>query len=314
MFHSIRWRLVASYVLLTLISVSAFGVLASEIVRRNVQEQELKDLQANAGSLAQQLFPLMSVRGDSIQIHSLTQAASFLGDVRVRVIDDEGRVLSDSGRPTIREELVLVYPPGFPENFPIQNEAWFNLIMPAMEGSFFEFDPTGIENLPHSSQFQFIQRSTGPWGGRISFEIPDIPGAILPTQFMPEAIDMTRSEKVIREPIGNSRNPLGYVEVSEGQDIGTATIVATQRAFLLAGAGATLLAVIFGLVMSQRLTSPLRSLQETARKMGAAARRRFERPGPYCWTGPAASKLRLPPRFPPAQETPGTHWRPKGTL
>ena len=109
MFHSIRWRLVASYVLLTLISVSIVGVLATEIVRRNVEEQELRDLRANAGSLAQQLYPLMRVKGDSIQIHSLTQAASFLGDVRVRVMDDKGQVLADSGRPAVREELVLIY-------------------------------------------------------------------------------------------------------------------------------------------------------------------------------------------------------------
>lgn len=38
-FHSIRWRLVASYVLLSLLTVSIVGVLATEIVRRYIQEQ-----------------------------------------------------------------------------------------------------------------------------------------------------------------------------------------------------------------------------------------------------------------------------------
>ena len=59
MFHSIRWRLVASYVLLTLLSVTIVGVLASEIVRNVTQEQEVKELRANAQTLAQQLLPLM---------------------------------------------------------------------------------------------------------------------------------------------------------------------------------------------------------------------------------------------------------------
>lgn len=269
MFRSIRWRLVASYVLLTLISVSVVGMLATEIVRRSVQEQEINDLQANADSLAQQLFPLMRIRRNSLQIRSLIQAASFLGDVRVRILDDNGRTLADTGSPTFKEGLVLVYPPDKPDNLPLQNETWFNLIMPAMEESFFEFDPAMIENLPSGSSFQFIQRSTGPWGGRISFEIPGISEKILPTQFAPDNVDFARSAKVIKEPIGDSQNPLGFVEVSEGQDIGTATLVTTQQAFLLAGAGATLLAVVFGLVMSKRLTSPLLRLQETAQRMGA---------------------------------------------
>ncbi|UCD42719.1 MAG: hypothetical protein JSV69_03670, partial [Chloroflexota bacterium] len=64
MFRSIRWRLVASYVLLTLISVSIVGVLATEIVRLNVQEQEVNELRANAGTLAQQLYPLLRVQRD----------------------------------------------------------------------------------------------------------------------------------------------------------------------------------------------------------------------------------------------------------
>jgi signal transduction histidine kinase len=268
-FKSIRWRLVASYVLLTLISVSIVGVLATEIVRRNVHEQEVRDLRVNAGSLAQQLYPLMRVKGASLQIHSLTQAASFLGDVRVRVLDEKGQVLADSGQPATREELILIYPPGRSDNFSFQNEAWFNLIMPVMEQPFFEFDPAVIENFPSGTSFQFVQRSTGPWGGRISFEIPDIREAVLPTQLTPDTADTARSARVIKEPIGNSLDPLGFVELSAGQDIGTATLVTTRRAFLLAGAGATLLAVLFGLVMSHRLTSPLRGLQETAKRMGA---------------------------------------------
>jgi signal transduction histidine kinase len=268
-FHSIRWRLVASYVLLTLISVSIVGLLATEIVRRNIEEQESRELRANAGSLAQQLYPLMRVKGDSIQLHTLTQAASFLGDVRVRVMDDNGQVLADSGKPAVREELVLIFPPAGLDRFSFQNEAWFNLIMPAMEQSIFEFDPALIEHLPSGTSYQHVQRSSGPWGGRISFEIPVNPEAVLPPPFTPDAVDSARSTKVIKEPIGDSRNPSGFVEVSARQDIGTATLVTTRRAFLLAGAGATLLAVVFGLVMSQRLTSPLRSLQETARRMGS---------------------------------------------
>jgi signal transduction histidine kinase len=270
--------LIASYVLVTLISVSIVGVLASEIIRRSIQEQEAKELRANAQTLAQQLRPLMRVSRSSPQINSITQAASFLGDVRVRVLDMEGRILSDSGRPATKEELILIYPPEGGEHFSFQNEAWFNLILPMMDQPLpsSNLEVEIFENLPSGTSFQFIQRSTGPWGGRFHFEMP----LIRETQISPIAPETARSAMVISEPIGDSRSPVGFVELSAGQDFGAATLETTRRAFLLAGAGATLLAVMVGLIMSQRLTSPLRGLQETARRMGAgdlSARARYQK-------------------------------------
>jgi signal transduction histidine kinase len=283
MFHSIRWRLVASYVLLTLISISLAGVLASEIVRRYIQEQEVEKLHANAQSIAQQLLPLMWVKNSVPQINSLTKAASFLGDVRVRVLDSEGHILADSGRPAGTEELVLVYPPEGSEDYSFRNEAWLNLIMPVMDQTFpfGDIDPEGFENLPTGTTFQYVQRSTGPWGGRISFDLPMIRESLTPTQSSLGAIETARSTIVIQEPIGASTKPLGHVELSAGQDFGSAALATTRRAFLFAGAGATLLSVVVGLMMSQRLTSPLRSLQETAQRMSSgdlSARADYQRP------------------------------------
>lgn len=271
MIYSIRWRLVASYVLLTLLSVSIVGVLASEIVHRYIQEQEVQELKANAQSLAQQLLPLMWVNAPRQQIHSLTQAASFLGDVRVRVLDHEGHMLADSGLPGISEELLLIYPPEGSDGFPFQNEAWFNLVMPVTDDPFpFKgFNPSMLEHLPSDTTFQFVQRATGPWGGRISFGVPITREGRQRAQPPAEEIDKSRSTSMITESIGDSRNPLGYVELSAGQDFGAAALETTRRAFTLAGAGTILLAVIVGLVMSQRLTSQLRSLQETAGLMGS---------------------------------------------
>ena len=41
MFRSIRWRLVLSYVLLTLLTVGVVGVLALSLVKRYVGQQEV---------------------------------------------------------------------------------------------------------------------------------------------------------------------------------------------------------------------------------------------------------------------------------
>lgn len=268
LFHSIRWRLVASYVLLAVLSVSIVGVLAAEIMQRYMREQEVRELRANAESIAQQLGPLMQKNTSLPHIHSLAQAASFLGDVRVRIVDQEGIILADTGTPNRLEELLLIWPPERTGRNNPQDEALFNLIMPDWEAPFpfYELDADLQMEPPSGTSFQFIQRSTGPWGGRITFQVPGTEsGSLLVSQ---QAI-AARSANSVRQSIGTQREPLGYVEVSAGQDLSTATLDTLQQSFLLAGGGAILAAVLLGLWMSYRLTSPLRELQETTGKMAA---------------------------------------------
>jgi signal transduction histidine kinase len=268
LFHSIRWRLIASYVLITFLSVSIVGVLAAEIMQRYIREQEVRELQANAESIAEQLGPLMWPHTYLAEIHSLTQAASFLGDMRVRVLDNNGFTLVDSGMPGTLEELLIVFPPERPGRNTLQDEALFNLIMPDWETPrvFYDNDAQISRYQFAGTSFQFIQRATGPWGGRITFRVPH---AEVDSQEFTEENTINRSINSVREPIGSQKEPLGFVEVSAGQDLSAATLATLQRAFLLAGGGAVLAAVILGLWMSQRLTSPLRSLQKTAGKMAA---------------------------------------------
>jgi signal transduction histidine kinase len=54
MMTSIRWRLVASFALLTLLTAAAIGVLAMSLIHRYVERQEQEYLQANAGAIALQ--------------------------------------------------------------------------------------------------------------------------------------------------------------------------------------------------------------------------------------------------------------------
>ena len=280
LFQSIRWRLVASYVLLTLLSVSMVGLLATEIVKRNIEEQRVKELQANAVSIAQQLQPLMSPIRSLAQINSLTEAASFLGDVRVRVVDRNGNIVADSGTPGAQEELVLIYPSEGAEDFAIQNRPLFNLIMPGWDQTLplDKIDRGLFEDLPSDASFQFIQRATSPWGGRITFRMPQVESNSLPAQ---GGLNNDRSVNLVREPIVSKRESLGYVELSAGQDLSSATVAALQKAFLLAGFGAILAAALVGLWISQRLTFPLRNLQATAGRMAAgdlSARSNYQRP------------------------------------
>ena len=79
MFRSIRWRLVLSYVLLTLLTVSLVGVLALSLIKQYVGEQEVANLTANAEAVAHEALPLMRPAIQQRQLRELALTASFLG-------------------------------------------------------------------------------------------------------------------------------------------------------------------------------------------------------------------------------------------
>ncbi len=102
MFHSIRWRLVASYVLLTLITVVALGFVALWATRKYAQQQEARYLSANANAVAQQALPLLGPHPAMTALAQVARLASFFGDVHVRILDSQHQVLVDSGDLTLQ--------------------------------------------------------------------------------------------------------------------------------------------------------------------------------------------------------------------
>ena len=111
MFRSIRWRLVISYVLLTLLTVSMVGVLTLSLMKRYVEQRVIEDLTANAESVARQAGPLMWPIRQASALRELAHTAAFLGGVRVRILDDRQQVLADSGSPSGVDQLMWFTPP-----------------------------------------------------------------------------------------------------------------------------------------------------------------------------------------------------------
>lgn len=268
MFHSIRWRLVASYVLLALLTVSVVGLLSVEIIRRYSRQQETAALRANAEAIAEQALPLILAGSPVQELQQLAQAASFLGESRVRILDDQNQTIADSGIPGTAEVLILVLPGA--RRTP-QGEGWLSLHVWTSQGSLtLPFDGLPLaERLPGDAILQRLRRYSGPWGGRLAFSDTYRSGEAIPGGAEPEQTPQPRSTNLVRHPVGDPSDPVGYIEVSAGRAFGAAALTAARRAFLLGGTGAVLLAVLFGLMMSQRLTSPLRQLGEVAGRMGA---------------------------------------------
>ncbi len=283
MFRSIRWRLVASYVILTLLTVSLVGVLALLLIERYVEQQEQEYLASNAEAVARQALPMMQPVAHQTDLHELARTAAFLGDAQVRILDEHRHVLADSGQPTYVDEYMWIVtsmsdhqPPGVFVEPSI-------MILPFTHGSVKDdhWDESWIdfEQLPPDAEFTMVHRTQGPWGNHFSFEVRREMGvtARLP---LTEALALRQAlasqdpapvpfnpERTVTMPIGEADLPMGYVELMRGAGFGAQALATARRAFLSAAGGAALLAVIVGLLVSRGLTAPLRQLTAAASEM-----------------------------------------------
>lgn len=264
MFRSLRWRLVASYVLLTLLTVIVLGVLVYSFVRQYAEEQEMVFLRSNAEAVARQALSLVWPTTRISDLNDLVQAASFLGNVRIRILDNNFRMLVDSGPPTEVDQFLWIMPPVEEMRQEAQSEAFNAFILPLPYTEDREHvqisgrDYPLFENLPTETRFSYLQRISHPWGNLIVFE------------GQPEylrGMTVPRSNRVFQIPIGDGDSPLGFVELRNGPNFGVETLETLAQSFLVAAAGAVLLAGLVGLIVAKYLTTPLVRLTDAASQM-----------------------------------------------
>lgn len=255
LFRSIRWRLVASYVLLTLLVVGLVGVLALSLVRQSVRQREVASLQANAEAVARQAGRWLWPAPRPVELARLAQVAAFLGNARVRILDARQQVIADSGPRQQGGEMALV---GSGEGLVQNGEAtssappFMLLGKPAWWGA-------------RNHGYITVWRIEGAWGSRLLFvddEQGDPGEAAVST---PELIQ--RSAHVVTVPVSNDLGVIGYVELSGGPDFGAEALATTRRAFAYAGLGTALIAAMVGLVVARGLTAPLNSLMAATTRM-----------------------------------------------
>lgn len=201
MLTSIRWRLVMGTMLLTLITVSAVGVVALLIMQRYMAQQEHAYLTANAEAIAQQAVTFMSPVQVAPPLQQLAQTAAFLGDVTVRIVDGAKMPLADSTLANPYAKAVGVaaspvyfrvapYPPSQYEIMPAQampDEVMQTNVMaiaqPQMlwETTTNEYTleamppPSTAATMPSQNAAQeakviVVQKSPSFWGDRLTFE------------------------------------------------------------------------------------------------------------------------------------------------
>ena len=282
MFRSIRFRLVASYALLTLLTVSVMGVLALSLIKRYIERQETEYLTANAEAVARQALPFMLPATRESELDELVRTASFLGSARVRILDKQQQVVADSGLPTEADEFVWIMPPLEARVWSVEGGRGTSMmILP-----FGEHGPMGIrhgtpstlwDQLPAGTEFTVVRRSVGPWGSRVIFGARQHLEAMSTLEITSSLSlvdplvdrEMRRSQRVVAVPIGEAGVQVGLVELSKGPDFSAEALAAAFRAFLLAAGGATLLAIIVGLLVGRGMTAPLRRLTAAAGQMSS---------------------------------------------
>lgn len=277
MFHSIRWRLVASFVFVTLLTVSLIGVLALSLIRQQVASQESEYLQANADAVARQAVPLMQPQVNQTALQELARTSAFLSSAQIRILDGRGSVLADSGQQGQGNEYLWL--PSLLELFPDLDVSVFGggpvaMAVPLdrlgrLEGR--QEQTFALTDLPPGAEYTVIRLEDTPWGARVVFETRQAPeqdaaGAAVEGD---AAGNTARVLRRVVQPISSGQALLGYVELSGTIDYGQQALATARRAFLLAGIGATLLALAVGLWVSRSLSAPLTSLAVAAGEMSA---------------------------------------------
>ncbi|RIK32743.1 MAG: hypothetical protein DCC55_36320, partial [Chloroflexi bacterium] len=222
------------------------------------------------------------------QLAQLAQTTAFLSDVQVRILDHEQQILAAAGTGGASAEMTWVFQnattaaPGQPVETMI-------LVAPARA------DPSGVE--PHTvappvqapaTGVISVRRLPSPWGDRLFFRNERVEGEMVgeavPAQLamaypitgttsfsLPVglSLEVVRAPLRVTAPIEAGEQVLGYVELSSPPDFVSATLAVIRRAFLLAAAVATAVAIAAGLVVSRGLTAPLAGLGQATARMNS---------------------------------------------
>jgi signal transduction histidine kinase len=272
MFRSIRWRLVLSYVFLILLTLGVVGAVILKLVSDYVERREREYLTANAEAVAQQAQPHLWPVVDQSELQELAETFSFLGNARVRILNAERQVLVDSELGAGQDAFAWLLLPhraffeleyDLPELFPIRLPAGRRWAVPFSWKEQLRL----FERLsPERGQPLVVWRQ-GTWPSGFSLHIVEGPDQLQELGIAAAAVP--RSDQVIDVPIGKPNTPLGYVEISHGPDVASEALRTTRQAFLLAAAGALLLAIVVGLLVSRGLTAPLRELSRVTGRMSS---------------------------------------------
>lgn len=275
MFSSIRWRLITSYILLTLLAVSLVGFLTLSLVRRYMTQQERDYLAENAAAVALQAEPFMGTMPALPPLHRLVSSAAFLSSANVRILDPQKQVITEVGG-GVSAAQVGWFVMGKESSMVAEAMEQTNIFLAIPNSSFVEGSDTFP--LPADTDMLVIQTEHSPWGGRLNFNHANNSNGNnangnrqngFPPHHEQKGGELISQHEAVLVPIGDPNQPKGFVEMSSVSSYSTESLETLRQAFLVAGGGVGLLAIALGLVVGGGLTAPLRELAQVAGTMSS---------------------------------------------
>jgi len=283
-FHSIRWRLIASFTLLTLLTVSALGVLVLSAMQRYVTAQETGYLSQNAQAIAAQSVTLLAARAaPASELTSMARTAAVLGNFRVKLLDVAEQTVIDSGPPFAAHIVAL---PVVVPSAPVGSSAPLTMPVPFMAAPAEPMLAVTISETrqvarPGVDVVRVSREASGPWGPVLQFDeafttvaVPPVTAtyltldaqlitATLPTRggFWTSAVGPPPEYlRTVMTPIQAGQQVVGYVELTSAPGIASQALAALRQLFMGAAVIVAVVAVGAGLLVSRTLTAPLQAL------------------------------------------------------
>ena len=232
-------------------------------------------MRGNADAVARQALPLMETRGNRANLQRLAETSAFLSSSQIRILGQDEALLADSGLDSREQEYLWL--PSLLEQFPGLDLSEDDVAALLTDPRFRDVAPihglatVPLSDLPPGTQYTVIRQVNTPWGRQMVFETRRVLDTdqqnVQPDDQQTDTA--TSPAAVVRQPIGDPSDPIGYVELSSDLDFGAQSLATARRAFLLAGLGAALLALLAGLLVSQSLSAPITELAGVVDKMSA---------------------------------------------
>lgn len=258
MLHSIRWRLPLSYGAIALVAILALGAILLVTLNNYYERQEAGYLQRNAEVIGEVVASAGFAPERNSFVQSQITTLAFLTQTRIRVFDEQGILMADSGNPTEQQAVATI-------SLLVEDEHVSQQFSQTFAGESDENQYQSVIVIDDGTQS--MRTETSITGSQTSlFDEFANPLANLVTPFsIDEGISAQRSEQIVTYPLLDLAQvrERGYIELSQGPAYGESVLRSVTWALVLAGGVAVLVATGVGVWMSGKIGRPILNLAET---------------------------------------------------
>jgi signal transduction histidine kinase len=252
--HSIRWRLPLSYAAIALLAALALGSVMLLVLNGFYTGMEREYLMGNALAIRSAVDQVLQANLPEQALQDQLKGLSFLSQTQIRVLDESGNTIADSGVPDAQQVVALSAVPA---------GVMFNIAFDAPpEGA--SGPAVAFGSRTESAPAQVFIEKNG-LSATVDTLMP-VSASPFGYGFAAQGIVTTdrRSSQVVSLPLANS---FGTLEISHGPAYGSDILRSVTAAWAMSSLIAVLFAAAIGWYASRQVTRPVLVLTEATRRM-----------------------------------------------